>query len=66
MVGELCRQLEGLKAAGLTVLMVEHEMGIVGALCDRVIVMARGRVIAEGSLQEVRRNPEVMEAYVAG
>ncbi len=66
MVGELRRQLQGLKGAGLTLLMVEHEMGIVGALCDRVIVMARGRVIAEGSLQEVRRNPEVMEAYVAG
>jgi ABC-type branched-subunit amino acid transport system ATPase component len=47
-------------------LMIEHELGIVEQLCQRVVVMARGQVIAEGGLAEVRALPEVREAYVAG
>jgi ABC-type branched-subunit amino acid transport system ATPase component len=44
-------------------LMVEHEMGIVERLCDRILVMAQGRVIAEGSMAEVRSSREVQDAY---
>ena len=66
MVGELRRQLQALRDSGLTLVMVEHEMGIVGALCDSVVVMARGAVIAQGSLASVRGDARVMEAYLAG
>ena len=66
MVGELEHQLAALKDDGITMLMVEHELGIVGRLCEKVIVMSRGKVIAEGPLDAVRSQPEVKEAYFAG
>ena len=49
---------------GTTVLFVEHDMEVVMNHSDRVIVMAQGRVIAEGSAQEVRKNETVVEAYL--
>jgi neutral amino acid transport system ATP-binding protein len=49
---------------GTTVLFVEHDMEVVMNHSDRVIVMAQGRVIAEGSAEEVRRNETVVEAYL--
>ena len=51
---------------GLTMVMVEHELGIVQRLCEVVVVMSRGKVIAEGSMAEVRAQQEVREAYFAG
>ncbi len=66
MVGELERQLAALRDEGLTMVMVEHELGIVGRLCESVVVMSRGKVIAEGPLGLVRAQPEVREAYFAG
>jgi ABC-type branched-subunit amino acid transport system ATPase component len=66
MVGELQDQLRSLVADGLPMLMIEHELGVVEQVCQRVVVMARGQVIAEGGLAEVRALPEVTEAYVAG
>ena len=65
MVGELREQLRALRDDGMPMLMIEHELGIVDEVCQRVVVMARGRVIAEGGLAEVRALPEVKEAYVA-
>jgi branched-chain amino acid transport system ATP-binding protein len=44
--------------------MVEHQLEVVNRLCDSVYVMAEGRVIASGSLDAVRRQREVVEAYV--
>jgi ABC-type branched-subunit amino acid transport system ATPase component len=66
MISELERQLASLRDEGLTMLMVEHELGIVGRLCEVVVVMARGRVIAEGPMAEVRSHDDVREAYFAG
>lgn len=67
MIGELQKQLTLLRdEEGLAMLMIEHELGIVEGVCQRVIVMARGRVIAEGGLAEVRGMPQIKEAYVAG
>ncbi|MDQ6949252.1 MAG: ATP-binding cassette domain-containing protein, partial [Actinomycetota bacterium] len=67
MIGELQKQLILLRdEEGLAMLMIEHELGIVEGVCQRVIVMARGRVIAEGGLAEVRGMAQVKEAYVAG
>jgi branched-chain amino acid transport system ATP-binding protein len=51
-------------AAGRTVLMVEHNLSVVQDLADRVTVLARGSVLAEGSYDEVSRDPAVLEAYI--
>jgi branched-chain amino acid transport system ATP-binding protein len=49
---------------GLTLLIVEHNMHFVGALCGDVVVLSFGRKIAEGSPEAVRQNPEVQEVYL--
>ncbi len=49
---------------GITVLLVEHHMGLVMSLSDQVVVLNFGRVIADGSPEEVRGNPAVTEAYL--
>jgi branched-chain amino acid transport system ATP-binding protein len=51
-------------AKGRTVLMVEHNLGVVDRLCDRVTVLARGKVLADGTYAEVSAHPEVREAYM--
>jgi branched-chain amino acid transport system ATP-binding protein len=51
-------------AAGRTVLMVEHNLRVVSSLSDRITVLARGEVLAEGSYGEVSRNPAVIQAYM--
>jgi branched-chain amino acid transport system ATP-binding protein len=51
-------------AEGRTVLMVEHNLSVVQDLANRVTVLARGSVLAEGSYDEVSRNPAVLEAYI--
>jgi ABC-type branched-subunit amino acid transport system ATPase component len=66
MIGELETQLAALRDDGMTMVMVEHELGIVERLCEVVVVMSRGRVIAEGPLASVRAKAEVKEAYFAG
>ena len=66
----LARQVEEhlleLRSDGLTMLMVEHELATVERLCSVVITMANGRVIAEGSMAEVRTNQDVLDAYLIG
>jgi branched-chain amino acid transport system ATP-binding protein len=47
-----------------TFVVIEHQMEFVMALCKRVLVLAEGRIIAEGTPQEIRRNPVVIEAYL--
>jgi branched-chain amino acid transport system ATP-binding protein len=59
-VSELIRTV----AVGRTVLMVEHNLSVVADLCDQVTVLARGEVLAEGSYDEVSRDPRVREAYM--
>ena len=55
-----------LRGDGLTMLMVEHELGCIERICDSVIVMAQGHVIAQGTMQELRTRQEVLDAYLAG
>jgi branched-chain amino acid transport system ATP-binding protein len=50
----------------MTMLMVEHELRLVEKLCDPVVVMARGKVLAEGSMAELQNNQEVVDAYLGG
>jgi branched-chain amino acid transport system ATP-binding protein len=51
-------------SAGRTILMVEHNMSVVSGICDRISVLQRGAVLAEGSYADVSRNPQVIEAYM--
>ena len=51
---------------GYTFCIIEHDMDLIAELCDPVIVMAQGRVLAEGTLGDVRANPEVLDAYFGG
>ncbi|MGH9109747.1 MAG: branched-chain amino acid ABC transporter ATP-binding protein/permease, partial [Acidimicrobiales bacterium] len=55
-----------LRSAGVSILLVEHELGSVERLCDNVVMMAQGRVIAEGAMEDLRRSANVQEAYFVG
>jgi ABC-type branched-subunit amino acid transport system ATPase component len=54
------------KVAGITVCLIEHKMRMVMDLADRMVVLNFGRVIAEGTPEEISTNPEVIEAYLGG
>jgi branched-chain amino acid transport system ATP-binding protein len=58
--------LEELRDEGLTMLMVEHDLVAVGRVCDSVAVMAQGKVLSQGTLEDLRANPEVRNAYLIG
>ena len=60
------QMLTSLRDDGLTLVLVEHEMGAVERLCDTVVVMALGRVLATGTMAEMRANREVIDAYLGG
>ncbi|MBE7417576.1 MAG: ABC transporter ATP-binding protein [Ideonella sp.] len=49
---------------GVTVMMIEHDMSLVGEVSDRVLVLNHGRVLVEGAPQDVQRHPEVVRAYL--
>lgn len=61
---EIADHLLQLKQEGVTVLIVEHDMGLIARLCDTVIVMANGRKLMEGSFDIIRANSRVQEAYL--
>lgn len=51
-------------SAGRTILMVEHNMNVISGISDRISVLQRGALLAEGTYAEVSNNPQVMEAYM--
>ena len=61
---EIGEHLRGLIADGISVLLIEHHMDTIAALCDPVIVMAEGRRLKEGSFAELAADPTVQEAYM--
>jgi branched-chain amino acid transport system ATP-binding protein len=61
---ELGRRLRRVVEAGTTLLLVDHDMGLVLGVCDRIYVLDLGRVIAEGTPNEIRTSAEVIEAYL--
>ena len=60
----LAETMRTLKQRGLTQVLVEHDMAFVGSLADRVVVLDRGQIIADGSPAEVRADERVVAAYL--
>jgi branched-chain amino acid transport system ATP-binding protein len=61
---ELGKRLRELPAAGVSVLLVDHDMGLVLGVCDEVHVIDFGRTIARGTPQQIREDPSVIAAYL--
>jgi len=58
------RKLAEIRALGITVLLVEHDMRMVMGVSDRVVCLDQGRIVADGTPQEIQRNPDVIRAYL--
>ena len=63
-VGQAIELLQGLHGTGLTFLIIEHNLKVVRAFSKRVVVLDRGRMIAEGSAEDILSSPEVIKAYL--
>jgi branched-chain amino acid transport system ATP-binding protein len=61
---ELMAEIERIAARGYTIFMIEHDMRFVMGLCSRIAVLNFGRVIAEGTPEQIRGDPAVVEAYL--
>ena len=63
---DLGQRLRHIADAGTTTLLIDHDMGLVMKICDRIVVLEFGKVIAAGPPDEVRRDPQVVKAYLGG
>jgi branched-chain amino acid transport system permease protein len=64
LIGKLASVIKRLNDAGTTVLIVEHNIPLVLSLCDRVHVLAAGEILISGTPEEIRNDPQVIEAYL--
>lgn len=66
LANKLQEKIRQMNKTGVTILMIEHNLGIVESLCDHVVVMAEGQVLAEGKMDTLRENEDVVSAYLGG
>lgn len=65
--GELGRVIRRIRdEAGITVMIVEHNMHLMMGLADRIVAMNAGRLLAEGTPEDIRQHPDVISAYLGG
>jgi branched-chain amino acid transport system ATP-binding protein len=61
---ELARLLRSFQASGIALIVVDHKLGLIADICDRIMVIQLGKVIAVGTPEEVWRDPAVADAYL--
>jgi branched-chain amino acid transport system ATP-binding protein len=61
---ELMGVITEIARRGFTVFMIEHDMRFVMGLCERIAVLNFGKIIAEGTPEQIKNNPDVIEAYL--
>jgi ABC-type branched-subunit amino acid transport system ATPase component len=64
LASELAQRLLAIRDQGVTILVIEHNMSFISRICDRVIVLASAKVLAEGTFEQVRANETVQSAYL--
>jgi len=63
---QLCQYIADLKDKGLTFLIIEHDIPMITRISDGILVMNQGKILAEGTPEEIKGNKEVLEAYLGG
>ena len=63
---ELANVIKRIRERGLAVLVIEHHMGLIMEVCERIVVLNFGEKIAQGTPEEIQRNSAVIEAYLGG
>ena len=61
---QLIDLIRAIRNRGISVLLIEHDMGLVMEVCEKLIVLEYGELIAQGSPEEIKSNPQVIEAYL--
>lgn len=62
----LSQNILDLREQGKTFLLIEHDMDVITTLCDLVVVMAKGKILAQGTFQQIEKDERVLAAYLAG